>query len=378
MKNKDFVAVCVNETYGMIPCEEVNKKEVCDIGQYVLCKGELYDLYEADYYEAIASKYADLIKKYGKKSVYDDLVTILNIRGVLEIKRSIFDPQKNTLEIVNVYFNVKGKIIPVHFQNIKYLYSENDDMITVNFESGKDGRIWLDDYWDGYYQKLNINKSEVTAYHLSQAADVRFDFVICDHDSVLKSNLANGNLVFKELQLLDDGCYHDIKDDVIEKINKYIFQSTKDKQCRIEKNDSILTLKEKRCLSGVVTPFIDDVKGIVKEYDDDSEWIVICFERNKDVELPYFSMGTMFKNMTVHKVYSIAELGLDEVNIDENESKQLHERQVYKYLKKAMPYVNPSEENVEKMTEIYETLLSFKSNNEELLKEAYGMYMKKD
>lgn len=83
----------------------------------------------------------------------------------------------------------------------------------------------------------------------------------------------------------------------------------------------ILTKKEKEYLESVIKPFKDIVKNISKqEMHDDYEYISICVSTPTDIGyyygnkehilLPYFKKGTMYKNMSLVKPYSLEELKL--------------------------------------------------------------------
>ena len=43
----------------------------------------------------------------------------------------------------------------------------------------------------------------------------------------------------------------------------------------------------------------------------DREYLKIRFDEVNYVDLPYFKKGTMYKNMEVHKEYTLKELGLE-------------------------------------------------------------------
>lgn len=78
----------------------------------------------------------------------------------------------------------------------------------------------------------------------------------------------------------------------------------------------ILDDAERRYLKGVIRPFRDDVKYIIKIEsiyrlpDDGAEYIKICMCSDEDINLPYFRYGTMYKGMEVGRKYTLEELGL--------------------------------------------------------------------
>lgn len=80
--------------------------------------------------------------------------------------------------------------------------------------------------------------------------------------------------------------------------------------------EPILDEAEKKYLSGVIKPFRDDVKGIIKIEsiyrlpDDGAEYIKICMRSDEEINLPYFRKGTMYKGMELGRKYTLEELGL--------------------------------------------------------------------
>lgn len=73
----------------------------------------------------------------------------------------------------------------------------------------------------------------------------------------------------------------------------------------------ILDEEEKRYLEGVIRPFRDKVKYIIKYPDVREEYIEIRLEKDY-VALPYFKENTMYKGMQPNIRYSLKELGLFE------------------------------------------------------------------
>lgn len=81
----------------------------------------------------------------------------------------------------------------------------------------------------------------------------------------------------------------------------------------LELEKPILDDAERKYLSGVIKPFRDRVKCIIKKksYDyDNREYIVIHAGTHETTPFPYFKNGTMYKNMVINKEYSLEELGL--------------------------------------------------------------------
>ena len=78
-----------------------------------------------------------------------------------------------------------------------------------------------------------------------------------------------------------------------------------------KREEPILDDKEKEYLSSVIKPFRDRVKYIAKWYYKmtGGYYIVIRLE-NENIYLPMFKENTMYKNMKIHKEYTLEELGL--------------------------------------------------------------------
>ena len=74
----------------------------------------------------------------------------------------------------------------------------------------------------------------------------------------------------------------------------------------------ILDDAEKRYLKGVIRPFRDKVKYMLKNSLNE-EFISIVLEdkeRREYFNFPYFEKGTMYKGMEINKRYTLEELGL--------------------------------------------------------------------
>ena len=76
----------------------------------------------------------------------------------------------------------------------------------------------------------------------------------------------------------------------------------------------ILDEIEKEYLSGVIKPFRDRVKSVIKYESGIYEYIVIRYRSIEEhigtVHFPPFKKGTMYKGMEIGKAYSLNELGL--------------------------------------------------------------------
>lgn len=74
----------------------------------------------------------------------------------------------------------------------------------------------------------------------------------------------------------------------------------------------ILDDAEKRYLKGVIRPFRDKVKSIIKFSDDHwaEEYICISIEESAYAILPRFNKGTMYRDMELRRRYTLEELGL--------------------------------------------------------------------
>lgn len=80
-----------------------------------------------------------------------------------------------------------------------------------------------------------------------------------------------------------------------------------------EKKPEILDEKEKEYLTSVIKPFkskIECIKKTRKLYSN-FEYVCIVLKENNIGALPDFKQGTMYKNMTAEKRYTLKELGLE-------------------------------------------------------------------
>ncbi len=71
----------------------------------------------------------------------------------------------------------------------------------------------------------------------------------------------------------------------------------------------ILDDAEKRYLRGVIRPFKNKVKSILK-LSIANEWIVIRMDDYYEINLPKFKKGTMYQGMEGNRRYTLEELGL--------------------------------------------------------------------
>lgn len=78
-----------------------------------------------------------------------------------------------------------------------------------------------------------------------------------------------------------------------------------------ERKEEILDKVERKYLSGVIRPFRNEVKYIIKErcFNND-EYITIELNDGEQIDFPSFSSNTMYKGMKVDKNYTLDELGL--------------------------------------------------------------------
>ena len=78
-----------------------------------------------------------------------------------------------------------------------------------------------------------------------------------------------------------------------------------------EHKEEILDEAEKRYLRGVIRPFRDKIKYIIKVKSSYDNNFYIRIVLNNDVStLPYFKKNTMYKGMKIDKEYALEELGL--------------------------------------------------------------------
>lgn len=74
----------------------------------------------------------------------------------------------------------------------------------------------------------------------------------------------------------------------------------------------ILDEEEKRYLEGVIRPFRDKVKNIIKNTNYSHQCYIGIRLEHEGFALPYFKENTMYKGMELDKVYTLEELGLFE------------------------------------------------------------------
>lgn len=77
-----------------------------------------------------------------------------------------------------------------------------------------------------------------------------------------------------------------------------------------KRKEDILNEAEKKYLSGVIRPFRDEIRGIVKEKLNDKNWISIDFKNDACMDFPNLKKKDDYKGMEVGKLYSLEELGL--------------------------------------------------------------------
>lgn len=77
-----------------------------------------------------------------------------------------------------------------------------------------------------------------------------------------------------------------------------------------KRKEDILNEAEKKYLSGVIRPFRNEVRGIIKEKLNDKNWISIDFKNDACMDFPNLKKKDDYKGMEVGKLYSLEELGL--------------------------------------------------------------------
>ena len=105
------------------------------------------------------------------------------------------------------------------------------------------------------------------------------------------------------------------KEETLEKINISLPSYAAEKisyasDSKFQEKEEILNKAEKEYLSGVIRPFRDEVKGIIKEKLDDKNWISIDFKDDICMDFPNLKKKDDYKGMEVGKLYSLEELGL--------------------------------------------------------------------
>ena len=81
-----------------------------------------------------------------------------------------------------------------------------------------------------------------------------------------------------------------------------------------DKDETLLTLKEKEYLEGVIRPFKDEISCITKSYDLNRpfESIIIQMESGQLVQLPEFKPNKYYKGLKLYDTYTLEQLGLFE------------------------------------------------------------------
>ena len=79
-----------------------------------------------------------------------------------------------------------------------------------------------------------------------------------------------------------------------------------------DKDETLLTLKEKEYLEGVIKPFKDKVKDIVKVIEQITlkEFIHIKLTTDETIDLPYFERNKYYKELELRKHYTLKDLSL--------------------------------------------------------------------
>ena len=98
---------------------------------------------------------------------------------------------------------------------------------------------------------------------------------------------------------------------------KEIFNKLQEKtkiKLTLEVQDPILDEEERKYLSDVIRPFRDKINFIRKNCIYGQEYINVVynskFKDDTNFCLPLFEKGTMYKNMTLNKEYTLEDLGL--------------------------------------------------------------------
>lgn len=78
----------------------------------------------------------------------------------------------------------------------------------------------------------------------------------------------------------------------------------------------ILDEEEKRYLEGVIRPFRDKVKNIIKNTNYSHQCYIGIRLEHEGIALPYFKENIMYKGMEIDRMYTLEELGLFEEEIE--------------------------------------------------------------
>lgn len=190
------------------------------------------------------------------------------------------------------HINIIGKIIdivanscfPYELENCEEIFREDELELVQEKQFTKadlrDGDIVI--YRNG--EKRIVNKTANKIVHMEDFRNL--SFYLCD----FREDLTNTN-----------GREYDIIK-IYQAEYKTIFS-----------REEILDKAEKRYLAGVIRPFRDKVKYIVK-YDNslktEKEYLKIKIMNDADINFPYFEKDFMYKGMKESKKYTLKELGL--------------------------------------------------------------------
>ena len=90
----------------------------------------------------------------------------------------------------------------------------------------------------------------------------------------------------------------------------YVKDNCKKLKLTLEIEEPILDEAERKYLSGVIRPFINEIGYIMKVNTQCGEYIKITFKNDECIVFPYFKKGSMYKGMELNKEYTLEELGL--------------------------------------------------------------------
>lgn len=85
-----------------------------------------------------------------------------------------------------------------------------------------------------------------------------------------------------------------------------------------EYNEPILTDSERDYLKAVIKPFKDRVSYIMKDGNNEEEYLMIVvnsitdYLNTENISLPYFTKGSKYVNMELNRKYTLKELGLED------------------------------------------------------------------
>lgn len=154
------------------------------------------------------------------------------MRYTLSFEGSNFDNEFEYLDVGGYTFKIKGMEIPFDFAAYGYDIEDdkrgredyhNSNRIYLNFESGKGfafAEYDIDSCYDEEYEKLGLNKKDITAKFLSSVEEIKEMYIDYNYKESMTKQLKDFKVEYIGFEDLESGKIYPVDSNVIKAFNK--------------------------------------------------------------------------------------------------------------------------------------------------------------